>query len=135
MSAIEARELKQQGAIEAAQDPQSLVTAEDAERVLVEQAKSAGVPGFSFDPNASIEEKRAQVAAVGHIFSPHVFVRICANHIPRYRPSLPDFTILDKTKPRQSQLTSMTVLAQMKSSRSRPKQVPLTWAKMDKASS
>ncbi|PON20466.1 hypothetical protein TGAM01_v210697 [Trichoderma gamsii] len=63
MSAIEARELKQQGAIEAAQDPQSQVTAEDAERVLVEQAKSAGVPGFSFDPNASIEEKRAQVAA------------------------------------------------------------------------
>lgn len=77
MSALEARELKQQGAIEAARDPQSLVTAEDAERVLVEQAKSAGVPGFSFDPHATIEEKRAQVAAVWHIFL--WFLYMCAH--------------------------------------------------------
>ncbi|KAK5990308.1 hypothetical protein PT974_08575 [Cladobotryum mycophilum] len=63
MSAHQARELKQQGAIEAAQDPQSQVTADDAQRVMVDQAKNAGVPAFTFDPNASIEEKRAQAAA------------------------------------------------------------------------
>lgn len=64
MSAQEARELKLQGAIEAAQDPQTLVSADDAERLLVDQARNAGAPAFHFDPNATIEEKRSQVAAV-----------------------------------------------------------------------
>ncbi|KAL6804708.1 C2 domain-containing protein [Trichoderma sp. SZMC 28013] len=63
MSAQEARELKLQGAIEAAQDPQTLVSADDAERLLVDQARNAGAPAFHFDPNATIEEKRSQVAA------------------------------------------------------------------------
>lgn len=64
MSAHEARELKLQGAIEAAQDPQSLVSANDAQRLMVDQARNAGAPAFTFDPNATIEQKRAQVAAV-----------------------------------------------------------------------
>ncbi|KAL7960559.1 C2 domain-containing protein [Trichoderma compactum] len=63
MSAQEARELKLQGAIEAAQDPQTLVSADDAERLMVDQARNAGAPAFHFDPNATIEEKRSQVAA------------------------------------------------------------------------
>ncbi|KAJ4860825.1 c2 domain-containing protein [Trichoderma breve] len=63
MSAQEARELKLQGAIEAAQDPGIAVSADDAERLMVDQARNAGAPAFHFDPNATIEEKRSQVAA------------------------------------------------------------------------
>ncbi|KAG5976940.1 hypothetical protein E4U55_007136 [Claviceps digitariae] len=63
MSASEAAELKQQGAIEAAQNPDSVVTAEDAQQQMVEQSKNAGIPAFKFDPDASLEEKRAQAQA------------------------------------------------------------------------
>lgn len=62
--ASEAQELKQQGAIEAAQNPESSVTAEDAQQQMVEQSKNAGIPAFKFDPDASPEEKRAQAQAV-----------------------------------------------------------------------
>lgn len=55
-------ELKQQGALEAARDPNSSVTAEDAERKVVEEARAAGSAAFQFDPNATAEEKAAQVA-------------------------------------------------------------------------
>ncbi|KAJ4290691.1 Tricalbin-2 [Collariella sp. IMI 366227] len=58
-----ANELKQQGAIEAARDPNSSVTAGDAERKIVEDSREAGVTAFSFDPNASVEEKKAQLRA------------------------------------------------------------------------
>ncbi|KAG6044270.1 hypothetical protein E4U17_000623 [Claviceps sp. LM77 group G4] len=61
--ASEAQELKQQGAIEAAQNPESSVTAEDAQQQMVEQSKNAGIPAFKFDPDASPEEKRAQAQA------------------------------------------------------------------------
>lgn len=57
-------ELKQQVAVESAQDPDSNVTAQDAERVLVDESKKAGVPALQFDPNASPEEKAAQAKAV-----------------------------------------------------------------------
>lgn len=59
-----ALELKQQGAIEAAQNPNSSVTAQDAEKKMVEESKNAGVAAYSFDPNASPEEKRRQVRSV-----------------------------------------------------------------------
>jgi hypothetical protein len=62
-------------------------------------------------------------------------VCIDADDIPRLRPSLPGFNILDRTKPRLSQPTSTTVLAQMKSSQRRQRMVSLTWAKMNKAGS
>ncbi|KAL2171133.1 hypothetical protein VTG60DRAFT_3648 [Thermothelomyces hinnuleus] len=55
-----ANELKQQGAIEASRDPNSNVTAEDAERKIVEDSMGAGVTAFTFDPDASPEEKKAQ---------------------------------------------------------------------------
>ncbi|KAK3300034.1 C2 domain-containing protein [Chaetomium fimeti] len=58
-----ANELKQQGAIEASQNPESNVTAEDAERKIVEDSREAGVTAFTFDPDASPEEKRAQARA------------------------------------------------------------------------
>lgn len=67
MSTREARELKQQGAIEASQNPESGVSADDAQRVIVEQAKNAGVMAFTFDPDATPEQKRAQARAVSHL--------------------------------------------------------------------
>lgn len=51
-------------AIDLARDPQSKVTAEDAENILVAESRKAGAPAFKFDPNASPEEKARQAAAV-----------------------------------------------------------------------
>lgn len=59
-----AKELKQQGAVEAAQDENTKVTAQDAEDVLVNESKKGGAAAFQFDPNASPEEKAAQAGAV-----------------------------------------------------------------------
>jgi len=58
-----ASELKQQGALEAAQDPKSSATAEDAERTILKEAKAGGAHAVSFDPNASAEEKAKQARA------------------------------------------------------------------------
>jgi hypothetical protein len=57
-------EHKQQNVLEAARDPESSVTADDAEKSLVEESRKAGVPAFSFNPDASPEEKQAQAKAV-----------------------------------------------------------------------
>lgn len=65
MSSPDAAELKTEGAIEAAQNEESQATANAAQRELVEQSKNAGVAAFSFDPDASPEQKRAQAKAVG----------------------------------------------------------------------
>ncbi|RDI82640.1 hypothetical protein Vi05172_g7461 [Venturia inaequalis] len=54
-------ELKQQGAYEAARDPNSSVTAKQAEKSAVEEARAGGSAAFQFDPNATAEEKAAQV--------------------------------------------------------------------------
>lgn len=62
--ASEARELKVDGAFAAAQDPESQITADDAQREMVEESRNAGVAAYSFDPDASPEEKRAQAQAV-----------------------------------------------------------------------
>ena len=59
------RELRQQGAIEAAEEaPQDPNAAEAAEQVLVEETRKAGMPAYQFDPNASPEEKAAAAEAV-----------------------------------------------------------------------
>jgi hypothetical protein len=57
-------ELKQQGAEEAAQDPKSSITAEDAQRVIVDESKKAGAVALTFDPDATPEEKARQAKAV-----------------------------------------------------------------------
>lgn len=57
-------ELKTQGAVEAAQDPKSNVSGEDAQRTITEESKKAGLAAFQFDPNATPEEKAAQARAV-----------------------------------------------------------------------
>ena len=59
-----AHEIKQQGAIEAARDPNTTATAEDAERVMVNETKKAGGAAFAFNADASPEEKAAQAKAV-----------------------------------------------------------------------
>jgi len=57
-------ELKTQGVIEAAADPNSSTTNKDAEKMIVEESKNAGIQAFTFDPRASAEQKKAQVQAV-----------------------------------------------------------------------
>lgn len=61
-----AGELKSQGATEAAPDPSSRVTAQDAEDVMANESRKAGIAAFQFDPNASPEAKAAQAAAVSY---------------------------------------------------------------------
>ena len=62
MSARDVAEIKQQGAMEAAEEDQ--ITANAAEKEIVEQSKNAGVAAFQFDPDATPEQKRAQAKAV-----------------------------------------------------------------------
>lgn len=57
-------EIKTQGAVEMANDPNSSVTADDAQRKMVEESRKAGVEAFTFNPDASPEEKAAQARAV-----------------------------------------------------------------------
>lgn len=64
MSSRDAAELKSEGAIEAAQNQESRVTADDAQKEIVEQSKKAGAAAYTFDPDASPEEKRRQAQAV-----------------------------------------------------------------------
>lgn len=61
---VSAAELKQQGAFEAAADPNSTVSAADARVTAELESKKAGVGAFSFNPDASPEEKAAQARAV-----------------------------------------------------------------------
>lgn len=56
-------ELKQQGVLEAAQDPNNSITARQAEQSIVNQAQAAGSVAYQFDPDASPEQKRAQARA------------------------------------------------------------------------
>lgn len=59
-----AGELKSQGAAEAARDPNSEVTSQDAQHVMAAESKKAGVEAYEFDPNASPEAKAAQARSV-----------------------------------------------------------------------
>ena len=62
--AARAEELKSQGAIEAAQNPDSRVNAEDAEQVILNESQKAGAMAFKFDSNASPDAKAAQAHTV-----------------------------------------------------------------------
>lgn len=59
-----ASELKQQGALEAARDPNSSVTAREAEDKVLEEARRGGSAAYKFDPDATPEQKAAQAKAV-----------------------------------------------------------------------
>lgn len=70
-TAKDAAELKQQGALEAAANPESSITADDAQKEVVESSRNAGVTALTFDPDASTEDKKAQLRAVGDSFKRH----------------------------------------------------------------
>ena len=70
-------ELKAQGVAEASRDPDSNVTAEDAEKKFVAEAQKAGGQAFMFDPNASPEEKAAQARAVSALSFPRRSLHSC----------------------------------------------------------
>lgn len=57
-------EVKQEGAVEASQDPNSSVSAGDAERTIMNESKKGGAPVYEFNPDASPEEKAAQAKSV-----------------------------------------------------------------------
>lgn len=57
-------EIKEKLAVNAAADPNSSVTVEQAEQVILDESKRAGAVALKFDPNASPEEKAAQARAV-----------------------------------------------------------------------
>ena len=55
---------------EAPLEPQGNGSANDAQKKLVEESKNAGVAAFTFDPDASPEEKKRQAAAVSSCLNP-----------------------------------------------------------------
>lgn len=57
-----ASELKSQAVLEAARDPNSPVTPKEAQQKAVQEIRAAGGTAYQFDPNASAEEKAAQIA-------------------------------------------------------------------------
>ena len=64
-----AAELKAQGVEESARDPNSSTTANDAQRKIVKESQKAGVAAFTFDPDATPEQKAAQARAVSIYYS------------------------------------------------------------------
>lgn len=75
------KELKSQGAAEAARDPNSTVSAQDAEQTMINESLKAGGAAYQFDPSASPEDKAAQAQSVCHDVVPGMF-RTDANEIP-----------------------------------------------------
>ncbi len=61
-----AAERKSQAAVEAAQDPNSNLSSQDAQHLMAAESKKAGVAAYEFDPNASPEAKAAQARSVRH---------------------------------------------------------------------
>ena len=57
-------EVKEERAVDAAADPSSPVTAEQAEKVILDESRKAGAVAMQFDPDATPEEKAAQAKAV-----------------------------------------------------------------------
>jgi hypothetical protein len=57
-------EQRQQDALEAARDPEEPLSAEAAEKTVVEEATKAGVAAYQFDPDSSPSEKHEQIKSV-----------------------------------------------------------------------
>jgi hypothetical protein len=93
-----AAELKAQGVVEAAQDPNSSVTADDAQQKIVAESKKAGVAAFTFNPNASPEEKAAQARAVSTTIG-----RFASTPLIMFRFRMCRRTFTMNTNPRESQ--------------------------------
>ncbi|MCJ1321970.1 hypothetical protein MMC15_007315 [Xylographa vitiligo] len=56
-------ELKSKAVVNAAADPHSAVTAQQAEQTLMDEAEKAGTPAYFFDPDTAPEDKAALVHA------------------------------------------------------------------------
>ena len=67
-----AGELKSQGAAQAAQDPNSSVSANDAEQTIHDESRKAGSAAFQFDASATPEEKAAQARSVCAAYEPRL---------------------------------------------------------------
>lgn len=63
-SNVSANEPSTQAAVETLQDGRGSIKSLDAQKKIVEESRKAGVAAFVFNPNASPEEKAAQVRAV-----------------------------------------------------------------------
>lgn len=61
------KEEKQEATIQAAQDPSSSTTAADARKAIVDESRKAGVAAYSFNPDATPEEKAARAGAVSEL--------------------------------------------------------------------
>jgi hypothetical protein len=64
MQASQVSEIKQQAIIEKAKDPNSSVTAEAAKEAIVDETRATGGTAYQFDPNATRDQKAAQLNAV-----------------------------------------------------------------------
>lgn len=84
----EASELKQQGVIEAAQDRESSVTADDAQKKMLQESKAAGLTAFTFNPDDSPEEKKAQAKAVSTNTPPSKAPMSLTSTTPRQSPKV-----------------------------------------------
>jgi hypothetical protein len=67
----QASELKQQAIIDKARDPESSVSPAAAKEAIVQEATAAGGAAYNFDPNATKEEKAAQLDSVRPRPHPH----------------------------------------------------------------
>ncbi|KAK3657401.1 Tricalbin-2 [Elasticomyces elasticus] len=68
---MRAAESKVAGALEAAADPTNQTSARQAEDTILQQSKAAGAAAFEFDPDATPEQKQAQLRARTQDTRPH----------------------------------------------------------------
>lgn len=88
-----ASELKQQGALEAAGDPNSSVTVAQAEDTVLHESQAAGAAAFTFDPDASPAAKAAQLKEVSRPrceLGKHELTLFAASAGPEASPETPD---------------------------------------------
>lgn len=86
-------ELKTQGALEASRDPNSGVDARAAEDTMMNEAKAAGAASFEFDPDATPEQKKAQMKAVSEAQSKppyHKLISLAASASRQTAKEAPD---------------------------------------------
>lgn len=86
---------------------QNAAAVDDAQKDMVEEAENAGVTAFTFDPDASMEEKRAQARAVS-----------CPE--PRPSCSLPQPPLLTRSRPSRPYRQTFNEPMASRSPRTRP---------------
>lgn len=117
------QEIKSQGIIEAAQDPNSSINAEQAEQAVMKQARQAGAPAFEFDPDATPEQKAAQAKEVRtepnvtwNFMSLEMLICLCSELVQEY---------IGSTRPLHLSPTRTTARMPATTSLHRAKRAPL----------